>query len=130
MYTMREACTKLNMPYETLKFYCKEGLVPNVKRDKNNYRIFDDKNLAWLEGLQCLRNCGMSIKDMRQYMNYCLQGPDTIDLRKAMLAQTKKELLQKRQQLEQCLDYIDKKQQFYDDVKAGKIAYKSNLIKC
>lgn len=130
MYTMREACTKLNMPYETLKFYCKEGLVPNVKRDKNNYRIFDDKNLAWLEGLQCLRNCGMSIKDMRQYMEYCLQGPDTIDLRKAMLARTKKELLQKRQQLEQCLDYIDKKQQFYDDIKSGKIAYRSNLIKC
>ncbi len=130
MYTMREACTKLNMPYETLKFYCKEGLVPNVKRDKNNYRIFDEKNLAWLEGLQCLRNCGMSIKDMRRYMEYCLQGPDTIDLRKAMLARTKKELLQKRQQLEQCLDYIDKKQQFYDDVKSGKIAYRSNLIKC
>lgn len=127
---MREACTKLNMPYETLKFYCKEGLVPNVKRDKNNYRVFDDKNLAWLEGLQCLRNCGMSIKDMRQYMNYCLQGPDTIDVRKAMLAKTKKELLQKRQQLEQCLNYIDKKQQFYDDVKSGKITYKSNLIKC
>lgn len=130
MYTMRETCSKLNMPYETLKFYCKEGLVPNVKRDKNNYRIFDEKNLAWLEGLQCLRNCGMSIKDMRRYMEYCLQGPDTIDLRKAMLARTKKELLQKRQQLEQCLDYIDKKQQFYDDVKSGKIAYRSNLIKC
>ena len=130
MYTMREASEKVNMPYETLKFYCKEGLVPNVKRDKNNYRIFDDKNLAWLEGLQCLRNCGMSIKDMRQYMEYCLQGPDTIDLRKAMLARTKKELLQKKQQLEQCLDYIDKKQQFYDDVKSGKIAYRSNLIKC
>lgn len=43
MYTMKEVCNKIGMSYETLKFYYKEGLVPNVKRDKNNYRKFDKK---------------------------------------------------------------------------------------
>ena len=130
MYTMREVCEKLNIPYETLKYYCKEGLVPNVTRDKNNYRVFDEKNLAWLDGLLCLRRCGMSINDMRQYMNYCLQGASTIPQRQAMLKATKVQLLQKEQEIADCLDYIDKKQQFYTDVQSGKIAYKSNLIKC
>ena len=43
MYTMMQVCRKLDMTYQTLKFYCNEGLVPNVKRDANNRRIFDEK---------------------------------------------------------------------------------------
>ena len=39
MYSMKEACVQTGMSYETLKFYCKEGLVPNVKRDSHNYRV-------------------------------------------------------------------------------------------
>ena len=42
MFTMKEACNQTHLPYETLKFYCNQGLVPNVKRDKNNRRIFDE----------------------------------------------------------------------------------------
>ena len=41
MYTMKDACDKTGLSYETLKFYCNQGLVPNVKRDKNNRRIFN-----------------------------------------------------------------------------------------
>ena len=130
MYTMREACEKLNMPYETLRFYCKEDLVPNIKRDKNNYRLFDERNLAWLRDLQCLRNCGMSLKDMRRYMEYCLQGPSTISQRQAMLAVTKQELLRQAREIEERLQYINYKQEFYEGVLSGKIKYRSNLIKC
>ena len=45
MYSMKEACIQTGMSYETLKFYCKEGLVPNVKRDSHNYRVFDDRDI-------------------------------------------------------------------------------------
>ena len=64
--TMKEACEQVGIIYETLRFYCNEGLVPNVKRDKNNYRDFDERNINWLNGLQCLKKCGMSIKDMNK----------------------------------------------------------------
>lgn len=128
MYTMKEVCEQVGIPYETLKFYCKEGLVPNVKRDKNNYRIFDDKNIAWLKGLQCLRKCGMSIKDMKIYMNYCLEGPSTIPERKEMLDKSKDFLLKRAEEIYDCIHFIDNKQTFYDDVLSGKIDYKSNLI--
>lgn len=65
-YSMKQACEKTNLTYDTLKFYCNEGLVPNVKRDKNNYRIFDDKDIAWINSLSCLKNCGMSITEMSE----------------------------------------------------------------
>ena len=54
MYSMKEACVQTGMSYETLKFYCKEGLVPNVKRDSHNYRVFDDRDIKWIQSLGCL----------------------------------------------------------------------------
>lgn len=128
MCTMKEVCNEVGMTYETLKFYCNEGLVPNVKRDKNNYRDFDEKNIAWLKGLQCLRKCGMGIKEMKQYMNYCMQGPDSIAERKIMLDQTKQSLLLKVEDIYESIDFINNKQTFYDDVLSGKIKYTSHLI--
>lgn len=128
MYTMKDVCNKVNMPYETLKFYCNEGLIPNVKRDKNNYRIFDDKNIAWIESLTCLKNCGMSLSEMKEYLALCLEGTSTINARKAILERKKEALLDKIAELQKSIDFIDWKQNFYDDVLSGKTEYTSNLI--
>ncbi|MDC0802116.1 MerR family transcriptional regulator [Clostridium paraputrificum] len=128
MFTPKEVCEEVGISYETLKFYCNEGLVPNVKRDKNNYRIFDEKNIVWLKGLQCLKKCGMSIKDMKLYMNYCMEGPSTIPERKEMLNKLNESLVKRINDLNECIDFIENKQAFYDDVLDGKIKYISNLI--
>ena len=128
MYTMMQTCKETNLTYQTLKFYCNEGLVPNVKRDKNNRRIFYEHDVAWIKSLSCLKNCGMSIKDMKKYLNLCLQGTSTIHERKQILNQKRKELLEQIKNLESSIQYIDHKQQFYDDVLSGKKPYVSNLI--
>ena len=59
MYTMMQVCRELDMTYQTLKFYCNEGLIPNVKRDNNNRRIFDEKDVKWIKDLTCLKKCGI-----------------------------------------------------------------------
>lgn len=128
MYTMKEVCTKININYETLKFYCKEGLVPNVKRDKNNYRIFDDRNIEWLKSLQCLKKCGLSIKDMKLYLNYCLEGPATIMQRKSMLSERKEILMKSLLEIQNSIQFIDQKQAFFDNILSGKTEYSSNII--
>ena len=127
MYSPKEVCDKLGISYETLRFYCKEGLIPNIHRDKNNWRVFDDRNVNWIEGLLCLRRCGMSLKDMKQYMNLCLKGKESIPERKEMLAKTRDELLAKQKELQEALDYIDDKQQYYDDVLSGKVKLSSYI---
>ena len=48
MYSMKEACKLTDMTYENLKFYCNEGLVSNVKREKRNYWVFDDHHIKWI----------------------------------------------------------------------------------
>jgi len=128
MYTMMQVCRELDMTYQTLKFYCNEGLVPNVKRDKNNRRIFDEKDIKWIHDLSCLKKCGMSIQEMKVYLAMCLEGKSTIKKRKEMLEEKRKALLEEIAELEKCIDYIDCKQNFYNEVLSGKRPYVSNLI--
>lgn len=128
MYSMKQTCEKVHMSYQTLKFYCNEGLVPNVKRDKNNYRIFDEKDIAWIQSLSCLKKCGMSLEEMKKYLDLCLSGEATIPERKKILAKKKKVLIEKQKEIQNSIDFVDWKQNFYDDVLSGKTKYYSNLI--
>lgn len=128
LYTMMQTYQNTNMTYQALKFYCNEGLVPNVKRDKNNRRVFDDRDIAWINSLVCLKKCGMSIQEMKEYLSLCLQGESTIPQRKVMLAQKQEALRASIQELQESVAYIDWKQNFYDEVLAGKRPYESNLI--
>lgn len=127
IYSMKQACEKTNLTYDTLKFYCNEGLVPNVKRDKNNYRTFSDKDIAWINSLSCLKNCGMSISEMKEYLTLCLKGKDSIPDRKVILDNKLKELEHKKEEIEDSIKYINWKHKFYDDVLSGKTKYYSNL---
>lgn len=128
MYTMKDACKQTGLSYETLKFYCNQGLVPNVKRDSRNRRVFNDKDIAWINSLNCLKNCNMSISEMKRYLDLCLLGESTIPERKIILENKRKELELERKRIQDSIDYIDWKQGFYDDVLSGKTPYFSNLI--
>lgn len=116
------------MTYENLKFYCNEGLVPNIKRDSRNYRVFDEHDIKWIQSLNCLKNCGMSIAEMKQYLTLCMKGEASIPERKKILADKKKALLRSIEGLQKAVEYIDWKQSFYDDVLSGKTEYYSNLV--
>ncbi len=122
MYSMKEACTLTGMTYENLKFYCNEGLVPDVRRDSRNYRVFNDENIKWINSLNCLKNCGMGMAEMKRYLALCQEGPDTIPERKAILSAKREALLRSIQELESAVKYIDRKQRYYDALLAGEPA--------
>lgn len=130
MYTMKQTCELTGMTYQGLKFYCNEGLVPNVKRGTNNHRLFDDRDIAWIKSLLCLRDCGMGIKEMKEYTQLCLLGEKSIPERKIILATKRASILQHIEELQEMLRYIDDKNKFYDDVLAGRREYFSNILPC
>lgn len=127
-YTMMQACKETNMTYQALKYYCNENLVPNVKRDRNNRRVFDERDIKWIKDLICLKKCGMSIQEMKVYLGLCLQGESTIPERKVLLKKKQEALRQSIRELEDSVAYIDWKQNFYDEVLSGERPYISNLI--
>jgi DNA-binding transcriptional MerR regulator len=127
IYTMKEACEETGLPYETLKFYCKVGLIPNVRRDSRNRRVFNDKNISWIKSLTCLKNCDMTIAEMKEYLDLCLQGQSTIPKRKVMLTSKRADLVKKLAEVQAAIEYIDLKQEFYDEVLSGRIEYFSSF---
>lgn len=70
----------------------------------------------------------MSISEMKEYIALCLAGESTIPERKIILDAKRQSLVEQLQQVQECIDYIDWKQGFYDDVLSGKTVYYSNLI--
>ena len=130
MYSMQECCKITGLNYDTLKYYCNEGLVPNVKRDKlNNYRLFDDNDINWIKSLICLKKCDFSIKEIKKYIELCLQGKDTIQERKEMLYNHRKEIENKISALNETLEFIDWKTNLYNKFLSGELEYYSYLKK-
>lgn len=128
VYSTKEAAEASGIAIETVRYYCKIGLVPRVLRDENNYRVFDDHDIAWLQSLRCLRECGMGIKQMREYMNLCLAGEESIPQRETILANQRIIVEQKIEVLRDMLGYIDSKMEFYAGIKSGEINYQSSLL--
>ena len=128
LLTMKQCCEATGMSYEALKFYCNEGLVPNVKRAGNNYRVFDMHDVNWIRSLACLKRCGMSIQEMKEYLALCLQGQSTIPQRMELLEKYKKNIHERMAELQDSLDFIAWKENFYREVLEGKTEYHSDLI--
>lgn len=128
MYTMKEVSKLTGLSYDTLKFYCNEGLIPNVKRNSRNYRVFDDQDIAWISSVLCLRKCGMSLKAMKEFLDLCLEGEQTIPRRLEILGQVEKDLEERRRHIDESIAYVYKKMAYYHDVQKGGKPYFSNLF--
>ena len=81
IYTVGEMAQKLGVPASTLRYYDKEGLLPFVERSSGGIRMFRENDFEWLQVIRCMKKAGMSIKDIRQYIELSMQGDDTIDTR-------------------------------------------------
>ena len=128
LYSMKETCEKTGLTYDTLKFYCNEGLIPNVKRNKSNYRVFDDNDINWIKTLSCLKKCNMSIIEIKEYLSLCLKGKESIPERQVILDSKLEELKHKKEEIDEAINYVKWKQNFYKDVLSGKTEYFSYLI--
>lgn len=84
---------RLDVPASTLRFYDKEGLLPFVERSPGGIRMFRNTDLEWLQIIGCMKKAGMSIRDIRQYIEQAQQGDDTIALCLAMFRRQREVLL-------------------------------------
>ena len=99
-----QVCSEVDMTYQTLKYYCNEGLVTHVKRDKNNRRIFDEHGVKWIKDLSCLKRCSFSIQKMKDYLDLSLEGESTVKIRKEFLVRKRENLENTIQELEENID--------------------------
>lgn len=93
VYTVGEMAKRLGITASTLRYYDKEGLLPFVERSSGGIRMFQESDIAWLQIIGCMKKAGMSIRDIRQYIELALRGDDSIDTRLAMFRQQRDVLL-------------------------------------
>lgn len=82
--TIAQASKKTGISIHTLRYYDREGLLPFIERSANGNRLFNETDYEWITVLQCLKNTGMSLKQIRTYMDWCMQGDATLKKRLAL----------------------------------------------
>ena len=126
-YTVKQLADKMEISEHTLRYYTDMGLLP-CGRDKNNRRVFDQESVNWVEGIKCLRSCGMSIEAIKEYSELCMEKEteERLRARETIFLQQQKVAHQRLAQAQATADYIDKKVEHYRAVLAGETANDTN----
>lgn len=90
MYSINELVKITGIPASTLRYYEQVGILPEVKRNVNGRREYNEKVLEWLELVVALKDTGMTIEEIKSYTDLILQGDDTLDVRRDFLTEQKK----------------------------------------
>ncbi|WP_026459535.1 MerR family transcriptional regulator [Schaalia vaccimaxillae] len=113
MYSIGEVSEMFNLPVSTLRYYDKEGLFPSLERRAGNRR-FSEENLDALRVIECLKSSGVQIKEIKEFMRWCQQGPATYQQRKALF-EARRDLVRKEiAQLQATLATLEYKCWYYD----------------
>ncbi|MDO4486878.1 MAG: MerR family transcriptional regulator [Bacillota bacterium] len=94
MYTIGQISKMFGLPISTLRYYDKEGLFPNMERS-SGIRKFSDSEIEALRVIECLKKTGMEIKEIKQFMDWCVEGSSTYEKRKELF-ETRKDTLEKQ----------------------------------
>ena len=113
-YSIGEAAKKAGLSAYTLRYYDKEGLLPFVERTPSGFRIFKDSDLEWLAVISCLKSTGMSIKDIKKFINWCMEGDSTLEKRLNMFKKQKERVQDQMKELQGFMDEIDYKIWYYE----------------
>lgn len=113
MYTIKQVSEITGISAYTLRFYDNKGLFPFLLRNKNNVRLFSENDLDWINFIHCLRNTGMSIADIKKYIDLCNKGDITSKERYNMLATQKEKAEKEAIEIQKRIELLNKKMNNY-----------------
>ena len=116
MYSVKEISDIVGLTEHTIRFYTDKGLVPSVTRDRNNNRLFDEESINWLTGVKYLKECGMSIEAIKDYVDLCLEGNSTIEQRYQIVLSQKAAAEEQLRSAQERIEYLNAKIAFYQDI--------------
>ena len=112
-YSIGQVARKTGLSTYTLRFYEKEGLLPNVRKNSAGLRVFSDADLQWLQMIECLKETGMPLKGIRQYIEWFDAGDSTLSQRLEMFQKQREKVLADIAALQKHLAKIDYKVNLY-----------------
>lgn len=113
-YTVGEMAKKMGVAPSTLRYYDKEGLLPFVERSGGGIRMFKDSDFEWLSIIECLKKTGMPIKDIKTFIDWCIEGDSTIGKRLALINEQREAMLLQMKQMQETLNMLNYKRWYYE----------------
>ncbi len=119
-YTIRQMAQMFGVTEHTLRFYTDQGLLP-CTRDSGNRRVFDEESVNWMQGIICLKGCGASIEDIREYCRLCLmeESEENLRARYAIIRKQREEACRRVEEAKATARYMDEKVAHYKAILAG-----------
>lgn len=117
IFTIGEAARQIGVAASTLRYYDKEGLLPFVERSNAGIRMFKDEDLSWLKTIECLKKTGMPIKDIKKFIDYCIEGDSRIDERLSIIKSQRDSVIEQIKELQKMLDILNLKCWYYETAK-------------
>lgn len=113
MYTIGQVAQMFDIPISTLRYYDKQGLFPNMAR-VSGIRKFSERELETLRIIECLKKSGLEIRDIKQFIDWCMEGPTTYPQRKALFEKQRNTVEAEIDHLSKVLDMLKFKCWFYE----------------
>ena len=126
-YTIKQFAQRFSVSEHTVRYYTDIGLLP-CKRDSGNRRVFDDESANWMQGICCLKGCGVSIDDIMEYCRLCLlpQSEDTLKARYRIILKQRSEAYKRLSEAQATVSYIENKVRHYEDILSGALPDDTN----
>ncbi|MGN8228579.1 MerR family transcriptional regulator [Paenibacillus polymyxa] len=109
-----EVSKKFELSQDTLRYYERIGLIPRVNRNKSGIRDYTEEDCRWVEYIKCMRGVGLPIEILIEYVRLFQQGDETMNARKELLIEQRKQLIVKLKDMENVLERMDYKITSYE----------------
>ena len=115
MYSIQEVSRRTGLSTHTLRFYEKEGLLTGVERSVGGFRQYSDEDLETLGLVCCLKNTGMSLREILQFVQLTREGEHTLKERVALLQEHRENVIRRISEMQKHLDKVTWKLNYYSE---------------
>lgn len=113
-YSIGEVSNITGITNSTLRYYDKEGLLPTIGRSNGGIRVFTDLEIGTIKMIECLKSTGLSIKEIKQYMDWHEEGDTTLQKRRDMFYERLEVVEQQKKAIEKTMAMVRFKCWYYD----------------
>ena len=113
--TIKHVCEKYGITADTLRYYERIGVIPTVGRTKGGKRDYSEQDIGWVENAICMRNAGLPVEMLVEYVRLFQQGDGTFQARRDLLAEARKEIVDQLSKYQTTLDRLNYKISRYDE---------------
>lgn len=113
-YSIQDISKKTGLTISTLRYYDKEGLFSNLERKESNYRVFTELELKTLKIIACFKKAGLSIPEIRKYMELIKKGDVTLKERLDIMVHQKEALEKQKKEIEESIACVEWKISYYE----------------